>query len=138
MTKKIKSHIMTACERAGLSDFWTACMIEMYDQQIKRSKANKRPVIIAEVKSVSSSGMSRKLSFGMVRKNGMYQNITPAICALYGDVKLQECCGWCFSVKGCGMDMIYHTLEVVAYRLMPRDERKNYEAISNLCRYERF
>jgi hypothetical protein len=138
MTKKTKSQIKTACERVGLSEFWTACMIEMYDQQIKRSKANKQPVIIAEVKSVSSSGMSRKISVGMVRKNGMYQNITPAICALYGDVKLQDCCGWCFTVKGCGMDMIYHTLETVFYRLIPAEGRKNYETISNLCRYELF
>ena len=33
MKKATKEKIIASCEKAGLSEFWTACMIELYDLQ---------------------------------------------------------------------------------------------------------
>lgn len=132
MKKSVKAQILAACEKVNLSDFWAACIVELYELQEKSYKKKTRSKLLANVVSVSKSGMSRRVEFGMIRKNGEYQNITPALAALYG-AKLKE--DYTFVVGGCGMDMIFHVLNTVYYRIAPAAEHGKY---SFFCRYERF
>lgn len=69
--------------------------------------------IVATVKSVSQSGMSRKIKFAAI-VNNMLRPITHHICGLYGNKMTEDDC---IRVRGCGMNMIFHTLDYVAARL---------------------
>lgn len=133
MKKAIKDNIIKVCTECGLSEFWTACMIELYDLQKKSYKQYKQPAIIADIVSVSRSGMSRKVKFSMIRKNGMFQDITPAFAALYG-AKLQD--DYTFRVNGCGMDMIFHTVYIVFSKMVKHGGAG--DDYNFFCRYTRF
>ena len=64
--------------------------------------------IYANVVSVSRTGMSRKIKFYQVQ-DGCIRSITEELAELTG-FKLDK--GWALEVKGCGMDMIWHVLDV--------------------------
>lgn len=64
--------------------------------------------IYATVVSVSRTGMSRKIRFYQVQ-DGCIRSITEELAKLTG-FKLDK--GWSLDVKGCGMDMIWHVLDV--------------------------
>lgn len=132
MKKSVKTQILAACEKVNLSDFWASCVVELYELQEKSYKKKTRSKVLANVVSVSRSGMSRRVEFGMIRKNGEYQNITPALAALYG-AKLKD--DYTFQVNGCGMDMLFSVLNTVFYRITPAAEHGKYNFF---CRYERF
>lgn len=69
--------------------------------------------IIASVKSVAKSGMSRTIAFYMIENNKIV-DITHVIAQVLGHTLQRDCT---IRVKGCGMDMIAHTLDVFADKL---------------------
>ena len=95
-------------------------------------KAILKGKIYADIKSVSRSGMSRRIAFYMVDKNkeGNYiRRVTREIAWLTGWVPFQEykqggkyLVDDGLKVTGCGMDMIFHTL----YSALSNDEAKNW------------
>ena len=127
MKKAQKEKIISVCEKLELSAFWPDLLQEIYDRQMSGKKC-----IIASVKSVSSSGMSRKLKFAVIRKDGSFQNVTALFCKIYG-VKMTK--DFCLMVNGCGMDMIFEVLNVVFYKITLREDFANYD---KFCRYELF
>lgn len=127
MKKAQKEKITALCEKLDLSNYWTNTIIEMYNSQMSG-----RRCIVASVKSVSSSGMSRKLKFGMVRRSGEFEDITHLICKIYGCKMTKD---YCLSVQGCGMDMIFSVLNTVYYRIALKEDFSNYD---NFCRYTMF
>ena len=66
--------------------------------------------IYARVNHVSSSGMSREITFRVLKKNSLY-NITGLIQKITGYSWGRSWDG--IRVGGCGMDMIFNTLYVV-------------------------
>lgn len=69
--------------------------------------------IIATVKSVAKSGMSRTIAFYMIENNNLI-DITCVIAQVLGH-KLQRDCT--IRVKGCGMDMVFATLSAFASKI---------------------
>ena len=69
--------------------------------------------IVASVKSVAKSGMSRCIAFYMIENNHL-MDITPVIAQVLGH-KLQR--DYTIRVKGCGMDMIFATLSAFASKI---------------------
>lgn len=68
----------------------------------------KREKVIVYVKSVSSSGMSRNLRFAFVDKGAvLYPNYLFSKLGIGTFTKEGS-----LRVKGCGMDMIFHTLDL--------------------------
>ena len=67
--------------------------------------------VYARVESVARSGMSRTISFYMV-EDGMLWNITEAIGEVTGHSRDRRTSG--LRVRGCGMDMVWHTLYTYA------------------------
>ena len=63
--------------------------------------------VYARVESVSRSGMSRTISFYMI-EGGELWNITGAIGEVTGLARDRRTGG--LRVRGCGMDMVWHTL----------------------------
>ena len=63
--------------------------------------------VYANVESVDKSGMSRTISFYMV-EGGELRNITGAIGEVTGHSRDRLTGG--LRVRGCGMDMVWHTL----------------------------
>ena len=74
--------------------------------------------IYAIVRSVARSGMSRTMSFYMV-EDGELINITHVVAEVCG-YKLNED-NWTIRVRGCGMDMIFATLDHFAKGLGFKD-----------------
>lgn len=69
--------------------------------------------ILATVKSVASSGMSRKMKFAVIKDNMVFP-MTHNICSLLGK---KETADECISMRGVGQNMIIHTIETAAYYL---------------------
>jgi hypothetical protein len=132
MKKAQKEKIIQVCHDRGLSDFWAGCLLELFNLQEKNYKLNKRVPLLANITRVSRSGMSRRVEFGMIRKSGEYQNITPLFAALYG-ASLKE--DGTFQVNGCGMDMIFHVIYTIFQKIAIQERRSDYNFF---CRYERF
>jgi hypothetical protein len=133
MKKAIKNHIIAACEVKNLPAYWVELVIEIYDAQMSAAKQHKPAKIIAAIASVSASGMSRKIKFGFVRKNGEFVDVTRVFAELYGSKVRSSYSG--FQVNGCGMDMIFHVLDSIFYTITPKSEWSKY---NQFCRYERF
>ena len=87
-------------------------MIELdtYDQNlvnyIKRNK-NKSNLFICNIEHCSTSGMTRWIKIGMIYK-GEFINITPLVKRLDGQPYGTRDG---FKIGGCGMDMIFATLD---------------------------
>lgn len=87
--------------------------IELNEYQKKLITAIKKGIIknprlmIATIKSVAKSGMSRVISFYYISKNKDLHNLDFLISLIAGN-KLKD--NGVF-VKGCGMDMIFATLD---------------------------
>ena len=64
-------------------------------------------VIVASVKHVSSSGMSRDIGFAMITSQGHLFNMTYCM-SLLAECKLND--NHSIRIGGCGMDMIFHAL----------------------------
>ena len=69
--------------------------------------------IIASVKSVAKSGMSRTIAFYMIENNKIV-DITHVIAQVLGHTLQRDCT---IRVKGCGMDMIFATLSAFASKI---------------------
>ena len=67
--------------------------------------------VYARVESVARSGVSRTISFYMI-EDGMLCNITGAIGEVTGHTRDRRTNG--LLVRGCGMDMVWHTLYTFA------------------------
>lgn len=63
--------------------------------------------IVASVKHVSSSGMSRDIGFAMITSQGYLFNMTYCM-SLLAECKLKD--NHTIRIGGCGMDMIFHSL----------------------------
>jgi hypothetical protein len=133
MKKAVKNHIINVCEAKNLSAYWVDLVLEIYNAQINAAKKHTHPCIVATIASVSASGMSRRVKFGFVRKNGEFVDITYLFAELYG-AKVRSSYS-SFLVKGCGMDMIFAVLHNIFYTLTPRSEWSKHD---DFCRYERF
>lgn len=77
------------------------------------AKAINEGRIMAAITKVASSGMSRKIRFYEVENNRPYC-ITYYFCEIYGS-KMTD--NDEINIRGCGMDMIFHTIDTVANRL---------------------
>lgn len=105
-------------------------------KELKKDLKNKR--IIATVKSVSRSGMSRVISFNYYSKNHYLYNINYKISKLL-NYRLTD---HGVSVGGCGMDMIFHVLYsinalAINYRVIKKSAKKSmhdlhYNGIVNI------
>lgn len=98
---------------------------EQMAETLKMIKAGR---IYADIKSVSRSGMSRRITFYYV-KNSAIVRATPQIAWLCGEVipgKYEqggkELIKYGLNVGGCGMDMIFNTL----YRCMPYSQARKW------------
>jgi len=80
---------------------------------------NKR--VIASVKKVSQSGMSRTISFHIYNKGHLY-------CLNYSISKLVDLplTDQGVRVSGCGMDMIFHIITCINYKAMELDNYKGH------------
>ena len=76
--------------------------------------------VIASIVSVSSSWMSRKIKFAVCQDDRLI-NITREIFFLYNNYFDFDTFNWYVTVKGCGMDMIFHTL----YKALGYEVAKN-------------
>ena len=76
--------------------------------------------VVAKISSVSRSGMSRRIQFYCIKDNNLvYLTGTIAVIldAPHNDNGIL--------VKGCGMDMIFHTLSNLNYEMARLDTGKN-------------
>lgn len=127
MKKAQKEKIAALCHKHGLDELFCNLLIELWNAQMSGKVR-----IIASVESVSASGMSRKLKFAVIRKNGDFQNVTGLFCKIYG-VKMTN--DRCLRVNGCGMDMIFSVLIDIFYKISLKEDFKEY---SDFCRYQMF
>ena len=90
-----------------------------------------KPIIYGDVKSVSSSGMSRKIAFYMVKDNEII-NITYLVSMILDEKqpsknKYNE---FVINVRGAGMDMVFHciySLGNILFRGLEKDfDRSGY------------
>jgi hypothetical protein len=91
-------------------------VITDYDQDILdyiKANANTRELFICTIPHVSQSGMSRDIRFGIIYK-GQFVNVTYLVCKL---MKSKMSKHDAYRVGGCGMDMIFHSLETFMSRL---------------------
>ena len=79
---------------------------------LKRNKG-KRDLFIATIPHVSSSGMYRHIKLAIIYK-GEFTNITFLAAKILGKKLTKKDA---IGVGGCGMDMIFHTLEHLCYAL---------------------
>lgn len=133
MKKATKNYIIKACEAKNLPAYWVDLVLEIYDTQMSAANKLKPAKIVASIASVSASGMSRRIKFGFVRKTGEFVDVTRLFAELYGSKVRSSYSG--FQVNGCGMDMIFHTLDSIFYTITPKSEWSKYNLF---CRYERF
>ena len=94
-------------------------------------KPETEPIIYGNVKSVSSSGMSRKIAFYMVKDNKII-NITYHVSMILDEKKpsKNKYNQWVINVRGAGMDMVFHciySLGNVLFRGIEKDfDRSGY------------
>jgi hypothetical protein len=133
MKKAIKTNITEACAAKGLTEYQAALMCEIYDTQMKAAAQRKPARIVATVASVSASGMSRRVKFGYINKLGEFIDVTRLFADLYGSKMRSSYSG--FTVRGCGMDMLFAVLDNIFYTITPHSEWSKY---SDFCQYKRF
>ena len=87
--------------------------ITLEDYEVKAAKQAKavlmkkqKGVILATIKSVARSGMSRRISFALIKNNEVLI-LDGVISKLTGFKDSHEG----LTVGGCGMDIVFHTLE---------------------------
>lgn len=120
--------------------------LEMTDELKSIVQSIKDGEVYAHIESVSKSGMSRRILFFRIAYTGWseidldytlprIQKITAEIGWLSGELKqgeYQQGGKYVFEdglrVRGCGMDMIFHTL----YKCMPYEEAKDWRQKYNL------
>ena len=86
-----------------------------YIQAIKENR------VICNIESVSASGMSRNIKFLECKKNTYHKNYYNwlnffAFFKVLGYTESRKKDN-CFSISGCGMDMIFHTNYSIIHRL---------------------
>lgn len=72
-----------------------------------------KSTVIASIKSVAKSGMSRTIAFYMIENNQII-DITQVIAQVLGHTLQRD---YTIRVRGCGMDMIFATLSAFASRI---------------------
>lgn len=74
-------------------------------------KPETNPTIYGDVKSVSSSGMSRKIAFYVAKDNKII-NITYLVSMILDEKepKTDKYNNWVLNVRGVGMDMVFHCI----------------------------
>lgn len=80
--------------------------------------------VYAIVRSVSASGMSRKMSFFAVDRDAKERpliSLTSRIGAALGWNVSDYHGHWAITVGGCGMDMVFHVVSTLASVLFPID-----------------
>lgn len=101
--KKINREVL---KRIEANEYYS---IERFEEDAKRYiKAIKENRVICNIASVSSSGMSRRLSFlefGVKNKRGYQMTFYSFLNCLGYKVDNNNT----FRVDGCGMDMVFHT-----------------------------
>lgn len=91
--------------------------------------------VYAMVTHVSSSGMSRDITFRVVTKKGELLRIDPLIKKITGYRWANNYSG--LHVDGCGMDMIFNTLYIVnSYAIDYRVIKKSNKKTSHDLQYE--
>lgn len=92
--------------------------------------------IIASIKNISSSGMSRNIAFGFITEKRLF-NFTYHISVIKG-INMND--NHSIRVGGCGMDMVFHALYSLngdiasllkTYRLLKDNEYNNYNFVVN-------
>tara|TARA_R100000655_G_scaffold42461_1_gene78428 strand:+ start:20 stop:469 length:450 start_codon:yes stop_codon:yes gene_type:complete len=70
-----------------------------------------KPIIYGDVKSVSSSGMSRKIAFYIAKDNKII-NITYLVSMILDEKEptTNKYNNWVINVRGVGMDMVFHCI----------------------------
>ena len=122
---KISKHVRSL--KLLKSKYGQAIDISNLESAQKALEMIKKGRIYAHIKSVSRSGMSRRILFFYVEKNRIIR-CTPEISWLVGKYPVgkymageKHISDEGLLVRGCGMDMIFHTL----YNAMPyKDARK--------------
>lgn len=71
--------------------------------------------IIYTIKNVSRSGMSRTASFAVLHNNSIY-DLNYYLKKLLGLKEARSIYG--VTLRGCGMDMIFHTITLINYKYM--------------------
>ena len=91
--------------------------ITLEDYEVKAAKQAKavlmkkqKGVILATIKSVARSGMSRRISFALIKNNEVLV-LDGVISKLTGFKDNGKYSHEGLTVGGCGMDMVFHTLE---------------------------
>lgn len=91
-----------------------------------RRNKGKRDLFIATVVNVSSSGMYRHIKLALIYK-GQFVNVTYLAAKLMGkNLTKKDALG----VGGCGMDMIFHTLQSLYYAIGVKEGWK-YDAVQH-------
>lgn len=86
-----------------------------------KKNAKKHNYFIATIPSVSRSGMSRTMKFAIIYK-GEFTNITYLMAKVLGkNLNRHDA----ISVSGCGMDMVFHTLDCIHAALGFKQAWKN-------------
>lgn len=98
-------------------------------KHLKRNR-NKRDVIIANIPHVAASGMSRHIKLATIYK-GEFVNITWLAAKLLNK-KLNK--NDALTISGCGMDMIFHTIDCL-YSALGFEHGYKLNAVQN---YKRF
>ena len=76
----------------------------------------KGDVVYSVIRHVSSSGLSRDISFFVVKDGGLV-NISNYIVALWGGKPKERNGGWVVRVRGTGMDMAFSIVYDLAHTL---------------------
>lgn len=116
----INSHITSKKDFDTLSEWQKKHIKNTYNAIIKGN-------IIADVISVSNSGMTRKIKFYYI-KNNRLERATDAINFLLNNGIDYNVIDKGLKVSGCGMDMVLHTL----YNCLPYEKAKKWPQNYNL------
>tara|TARA_R100000005_G_scaffold92836_3_gene66987 strand:- start:728 stop:1141 length:414 start_codon:yes stop_codon:yes gene_type:complete len=125
-TKHIKKLAFAmAKEDIKNSNFWTDKDINKLTEwnaktltKIKNALLNGR--FYAGVKSVSKSGMSRKITLAYIHKNKLYKITDEKILSLAG-------CDKNGTISGCGMDMLFHAQYTLYHNLHKSYKQAHYQ-----------
>lgn len=117
--EKIKANILANKElnKAILSHKYYS--IEQFVSDCERYlKAIEQKRMINTIKSVSASGMSRTIKFTSMEKSkhGFYVSNYNMLFTVLGFSKSRND-DFCFTIGGCGMDMIFHTNYTIIHKL---------------------
>lgn len=96
---------------------------KLSEWEIERLEYIRGKKIVVNIYSVSQSGMTRKMKFYIIDPNGYNGqpdliNITHIMAKIDGK-KLDK--NDCLTVQGCGMDMVFHELSNLNYKMARRD-----------------